>query len=406
MLEATNTLLLERSESRQRQVLHTSVTVTIAAHGGADRLQRCLQSLATQSLPPQEILVMPCSTSSQMVTRSPATGPVAFGIPPSSPCRLASPRAMQRIAGTQSCPASCVRKNAAGSGPSEARGGRETSPPAPPVAGGSGFTIVAAGQPMSYAAAQNRLIQQTQTDVVCCLNDDVVLGDRYLEIAMQAFARDLRIGMVTGKILRPDGRTLDGAGQCVGRTRKAVDRGYRRRDRGQFDRPEYVFGPGGAAPLFRRQMLEAIALRPGEYFDEAFGMYYEDLDLAWRAQRTGWRAYYAPAAVAYHERGASSGIRHGRLRHRWYLPQLSERWAELAVLNRYRAMRRNDTWPALLRDLPAILAFELCQWGYLACRSPRLFLRCARQLPRLSGFRHESQVTSHESRFTLTHTAA
>ncbi len=231
-----------------------------------------------------------------------------------------------------------------------------------------------------YTTALNIGICSTTGEYVLCLNDDAVLDHQYLEQALPAFRHDAEIGMVTGKILRFDGKRIDGTGQFPGRTRKAIDRGYRQIDRGQFDCAGYVFGPGGTAPIFRRSMLASIALQPGEYFDELFGMYYEDLDLAWRAQRAGWKAYYVPTAVAHHERGASSRIRHNGLRHHFYLPQMPDALLQRAVLNRYRVMLRNDTLAGIVLNLPAIVAFELGQWGYLMCRSPHLAVECARQL--------------------------
>jgi GT2 family glycosyltransferase len=40
-------------------------------------------------------------------------------------------------------------------------------------------------------------------------------------------------------------------------------------------------------------------------FDEEFFAYYEDVDLAWRAQRAGWRCRYAPAAMVRHWHSAT-----------------------------------------------------------------------------------------------------
>ena len=48
-------------------------------------------------------------------------------------------------------------------------------------------------------------------------------------------------------------------------------------------------------------MLNDIGL-----FDEDFFMYYEDVDLSFRAQLAGWKVRYTPKAIAYHKVGASS----------------------------------------------------------------------------------------------------
>lgn len=66
-------------------------------------------------------------------------------------------------------------------------------------------------------------------------------------------------------------------------------------------RPYEVFSPPGAAPLFNRDVFVQL----GGY-DERFFLYYEDIDLAWRARLLGHRAVLVPAARVTHELGASS----------------------------------------------------------------------------------------------------
>ncbi|RMD98987.1 MAG: hypothetical protein D6812_12480, partial [Deltaproteobacteria bacterium] len=69
----------------------------------------------------------------------------------------------------------------------------------------------------------------------------------------------------------------------------------------QYDGGGYVFGVTGAAGFYRRAALEEVALG-GEFFDRDFFAYYEDVDLAWRLRKKGWRTLYVPEAVIFHER--------------------------------------------------------------------------------------------------------
>jgi GT2 family glycosyltransferase len=79
------------------------------------------------------------------------------------------------------------------------------------------------------------------------------------------------------------------------------DRAYQEPDLGQFDRAEDVFAICGAACAFRTEALAEAGL-----FDDDFFLYYEDTDLSWRLQRLGWRIAYEPAAVVRHIHAASS----------------------------------------------------------------------------------------------------
>ena len=66
-------------------------------------------------------------------------------------------------------------------------------------------------------------------------------------------------------------------------------------DTGQYGDIEEVFAGCGASLLLRKTMLNEIGL-----FDEKFFMYYEDVDLSWRAWIGGWKVLYAPDAICKH----------------------------------------------------------------------------------------------------------
>jgi len=65
-----------------------------------------------------------------------------------------------------------------------------------------------------------------------------------------------------------------------------------------------VFGVSAAVALYRRAALEAVT-ESGQVFDERFFMYKEDVDLAWRLRRGGYRAIVDGSAVAYHGRSVA-----------------------------------------------------------------------------------------------------
>jgi GT2 family glycosyltransferase len=155
-----------------------------------------------------------------------------------------------------------------------------------------------------YTGGQNQGMRLARGRYLMALNADVVLLPDYLAVAVTALERYPQVGTLSGKLLRmrPDGtRTarLDNAGLLLSRRRMPRHRGQGERDRGQYEQPVLVFGAMGSAALYRRTMLETIAL-DGQYFDERFFTWYEDIDLDWRGRRSGWDCLYLPQAVAYH----------------------------------------------------------------------------------------------------------
>lgn len=86
--------------------------------------------------------------------------------------------------------------------------------------------------------------------------------------------------------------------------------------------PDHPEGPvdwvAGAALLCRMQTLREI-----DFFDPAFFLYYEEVDLMRRAAEAGWRTWYLPRARVIHAEGAATGVRSGETRRRrrpayWY----------------------------------------------------------------------------------------
>jgi GT2 family glycosyltransferase len=67
------------------------------------------------------------------------------------------------------------------------------------------------------------------------------------------------------------------------------------------DAPLDVDSVCGAFMLVRREVIERVGM-----LDEAFRMYGEDLDWAYRIKAAGWRVRYHPAVVVLHYKGRSS----------------------------------------------------------------------------------------------------
>lgn len=163
---------------------------------------------------------------------------------------------------------------------------------------------------VGFAAGQNQAIALTASDWVLTLNPDVVLEAAFLaELAARA-ERPRPLGTLCGKLLRlgADGRPaspvrIDSTGIVFTRSFRHFDRGSEEPDDGRFDREEPVFGATAAAALYRREMIEDVAIE-GDFFDPAFFAYREDADVAWRAQLLGWDCLYVPSALGYHVRRA------------------------------------------------------------------------------------------------------
>jgi GT2 family glycosyltransferase len=254
-------------------------------------------------------------------------------------------------------------------------------------------TVLACGENVGYCRANNLGIARTTRPFVLVLNPDTRLTPSFLDALLPAFD-DPRVGIAGGRLLRFDGVTLDSAGQELARSRRPLDRGYGEPDRGQYGSDEEVFGACGAAALYRRAMLDAIADPGGEVFDESFFAFYEDLDVAWRARKLGWRSVYRAGAMGQHARGGTAGGPRSMLRRP---PDLRYHIAK----NRWLTMLRNDTPGAYLANLPFILGRDLAVVAALLVTSPRVVLRLLRSGGLLASALEKRRLDSRRVRHQL-----
>ena len=163
--------------------------------------------------------------------------------------------------------------------------------------------LVSLGENRGVAAAFNAGAGASGAELVVLLNNDTEQDPGWLGELVRAAEEHPEAGFFASKLVDfHDRRVLDGAGDAVRLSGLPYRLGHGERDRGQFDRPGYVFSACAAAAMYRRGMLEEIGP-----FDEDFVSYCEDGDLAFRAHLAGYRCLYVPGAVVYHMGSASTG---------------------------------------------------------------------------------------------------
>ncbi len=215
--------------------------------------------------------------------------------------------------------------------------------------------IVYNDENIGFAAAQNQAIQLSSGEWVLTLNPDVLLLGGFLQALVEAGKLDPKAGSVCGKLLTmratfdiPDKPLVDSTGIYFTPMLRHLDRGSQEVDNGHFLRYEYVFGASAAAALYRREMIDDVAIG-GEFFDPDFFAYREDADVAWRAQLLGWRCIYTPHARGYHVRKALPGNRRA-------LPAIVNMHS---VKNRFLMRIKNMTGSLYLRNFFSITARDV-----------------------------------------------
>ncbi|NLX09741.1 MAG: glycosyltransferase family 2 protein [Chloroflexi bacterium] len=163
--------------------------------------------------------------------------------------------------------------------------------------------VIALPQNRGFTGACNTGMQAAGGAYVALLNNDTEVDPGWAAAVVDAFERYPDTGLVASKMLLfNDRRRFHTAGDLYRVDGRLVNRGVWEEDRGQYDHEEYVFSACGGSSTYRRALLDDVGLLDDDFFFSC-----EDMDLAWRAQLTGYRCIYTPNAVVYHHLAATGG---------------------------------------------------------------------------------------------------
>ncbi len=229
-----------------------------------------------------------------------------------------------------------------------------------------------------------------KADYVVITNPDIVYTPTYFEKAISRIEQDVKIAALTGKVYKYDFDRLqptnivDTVGLFAYKNRRIIDDGQGLIDEGQFDEECEVFGVSGACPLYRTKALEDVKIL-GEYLDEDFFMYKEDVDLSWRFLLCGWKNLYYPEALAYHGRGTGVQRRFFNKEIVANRKSLSKFQKKYSFKNQHLMERKNELWLNYFADFFPIMFKKLAMFTYITFREPYLwgsYFDYLKQLPR------------------------
>jgi GT2 family glycosyltransferase len=192
-----------------------------------------------------------------------------------------------------------------------------------------------------FACANNQGISVATGRYVVVLNNDTWVGPDWLESLVTSAESRPEMGAFACLVKFDDRRDMiDSAGLTVSVLGHGCQNHLGDAADGIIEAKE-VFGVSATAAMFRRELLDDVGL-----FDEDYFIYYEDVDLAWRARLLGWRSILVPAAVVYHIHSATVG-------------RGSPFKKRLLTRNRMWTIVKDYHVPTLLFFLPFICTFEV-----------------------------------------------
>ncbi len=176
-------------------------------------------------------------------------------------------------------------------------------------------TLMANEENLKYAGGNNQALETARGELKLLLNPDVVVLEGALQELIAAAGRHPKAGAVAPRLVNPNGsRQLScrsfpdpevilyetlGLSRLFPRSRRL---GKYRMSWWGYDEERTVGQPMASALLLRSAALAEVGL-----FDEAFPMFFNDVDLCRRLWDAGWEVWFAPGARMIHHVGAGTG---------------------------------------------------------------------------------------------------
>lgn len=250
-----------------------------------------------------------------------------------------------------------------------------------------------------FAGGHNMLFQKTNSEYFACLNQDLFLEPECLGKLVKFLDTHQDVAVVSPRLMKWNFSTqlslfsfpsesfgneiftdqIDSLGLKVLRSRRVREKysgklwqdikskmhlSFRAERFRENQTALEVFGVSGTLPCFRRSMITTISFSDHTFFDQSYHAYKEDVDLAFRLQSAGHRAFVLLDAVAYHDRSAAGPDSTSDRAAAGNKKNQSE-WVKYhSYKNHVMTLYKNEYWQNAILDFPWILWYELKKFGY------------------------------------------
>lgn len=210
----------------------------------------------------------------------------------------------------------------------------------------------------------NKCLELSRGEFMLALCVDVVIDKDFIKNAVQRMVANNSIGVLQSKTLIYDRKNekltniIDTTGFEIYRSRRIINRGHGIKDTGQYSKPEEIFSYEGACGFFRKSATENAKI-DGQIFDEDFIWYADDVDLGWRLNLLGWKNYYDPMVISWHDRSTTHRLSKSYadfINLRKSIPPNKKGWD---YANQRLAIIKNDITSQFISDLPFIIFREI-----------------------------------------------
>jgi len=151
--------------------------------------------------------------------------------------------------------------------------------------------VISLNENLAFTKAMNIGIKEAKRPLVICLNNDIIVDKGFIAPLVSHFSDDKNLFAVASKMLLWDKNTLN-----FGRTAGSFRYGFFTKRIFDSATAAYtLYACAGGLAVDKDKFWELGG------FDEDMIIYWEDLDLCYRAWKQGWKTIYEPRSIIYHK---------------------------------------------------------------------------------------------------------
>ena len=175
------------------------------------------------------------------------------------------------------------------------------------------INIVELNKNYGYAKGYNIGLKKINDDILCLLNNDVEVTEKWTEEVMIQFKNEKETAVIQPKMKDSNKRDyFDYAGAsggfldrygypyCNGRIYNKIEK-----DNNQYNKINNIFWACGACFFVRNNVFKKFG-----GFDEIFWAHFEEIDFCWRLQNSGHKISFNPNSTIYHVNAGTLNIDH------------------------------------------------------------------------------------------------
>ncbi len=152
-----------------------------------------------------------------------------------------------------------------------------------------------------FSYAVNKGVFASNADLVVLLNTDVKPENKFLDFVLKDFLLNKDLFGVGCLDKSEEGKEIVLKGRGVG----VWNKGFMQHSKGEVNKNNTFWVSGGSS-ILKRDIFEKLG-----GFDELYNpFYWEDIDLSFRAQKTGYRVIFEKESAVIHEHSKGSIIKH------------------------------------------------------------------------------------------------